>query len=125
MLLGTIGARADYNVTVGTIFTYDVVASTWTVADGTNTGTGSGFTFEGSQFPVGTQVEVEVLTASGSNIGFNETIGSVYDESSATPACNYTCRRLVYKPCPGPDSRGLSPIPDRYLPSACWCILAR
>ncbi|MHA1121734.1 MAG: choice-of-anchor S family protein [Candidatus Heimdallarchaeota archaeon] len=85
MLLGTIGARADYNVTVGTIFTYDVVASTWTVADGTNTGTGSGFTFEGSQFPVGTQVEVEVLAASGSSIDFNETIGSVYDESSASP----------------------------------------
>jgi hypothetical protein len=85
LLLGTIGVRADYNVTVGTIFTYDVVASTWTVADGSNSGTGTGFTFEGTQFAVGTQVEVEVLAESGSQVDYNETIGSVYDESSATP----------------------------------------
>jgi len=85
MLLGTTGVRADYNVTVGTIYTYDVVASTWILSDGTNSGSGTGFTFEDSQFAVGTQVEVEVLAASGSGIDYNETVGSEFDESSASP----------------------------------------
>ncbi|MGC9780753.1 MAG: hypothetical protein HZR80_16040 [Candidatus Heimdallarchaeota archaeon] len=74
--------KADYNVTAGTTYTFDVVASEWTLKQGTNTGAGTGFNFENTSYPAGTQFDLNVTSASTSSVSWNVTIGSEFDEGT-------------------------------------------
>ena len=71
--------KADYNVTAGTTYTFDVVSSEWTIKDGSNSGTGTGFNFENTSYPAGTQFDLNVTAATTSSVSWNMTIGSESD----------------------------------------------
>ena len=85
VLLGATMAQADYGVTVGNTFTYDVEAASWDVAIGTSSSSGTGFNFLDVKRAVGTQVDVEVTAASPSAVSYDMTIGTDTDSGSSSP----------------------------------------
>jgi len=86
VLLGTSTVRGTYNVSVGNIFTYDVVKSNWDITFGTNSSSGSGFEFNDVKFPVGTQFTVEVTSVTpASGVSWDMTVGTETDSGSNSP----------------------------------------
>ncbi len=67
---GSIFTHANFNVTVGEIFTYEVVTSQWSLVQDLDSGQGAGLKYGGNPFPIGTQFTIEVLTASYSSISW-------------------------------------------------------
>ncbi|MHA1533041.1 MAG: choice-of-anchor S family protein, partial [Candidatus Heimdallarchaeota archaeon] len=67
---GSIFAHANFSVTVGEIFTYEVVTSQWSLVQDLDSGQGSGLKYGGNPFPIGTQFTIEVLAASSSSINW-------------------------------------------------------
>ncbi|MHA1220977.1 MAG: choice-of-anchor S family protein [Candidatus Heimdallarchaeota archaeon] len=84
MLFSTTLVHADYAVTVGATFTYDVVESSQTIKSGSDVGGGDGFLFEDHAFAVGQQVVVEVTAETSTSVDYDATVGSVTDSSSST-----------------------------------------
>ncbi|NHK30830.1 MAG: hypothetical protein FK730_05725 [Asgard group archaeon] len=84
MLLSTTLVRADFNVTVGATYTYDTIASQWDLKIGANAGQGTGFSEDGKAYTVGTQILVEVTSASPTSVGYDYTIGSDTYSGTAT-----------------------------------------
>ena len=83
LILGASFAQADYNVTVGTTNTYDIVESTQDITVEADNGGGDGFLFEDHAFAEGTQVEVEVTAASSSSVDYDVTVGSITDSKTS------------------------------------------
>ncbi|MHA1220976.1 MAG: choice-of-anchor S family protein, partial [Candidatus Heimdallarchaeota archaeon] len=79
LLIAPTMGRADYNVTVGNTFTYDVVASNWDLSSGTNTSTGTGFEFNELLYPVATQFDVEVIAETTADVDYEMSIGTETD----------------------------------------------
>ncbi|MHA1156360.1 MAG: choice-of-anchor S family protein [Candidatus Heimdallarchaeota archaeon] len=77
MLTSTTLVKSDYNVSIGSEFTYDVVESSQAVTVGENTGGGEGFVFKEDAFNVSEQVFVKVTDASSTIIKFNVTVDTV------------------------------------------------
>jgi len=75
VLLGSTTSRAAYGVIVGQSFDYEVVASSWEILFGTNSSSGTGFSFLDTTQAVGTQFEVEVTQVETSSVDWNLTIG--------------------------------------------------
>ncbi|MCE7743932.1 MAG: hypothetical protein GPJ52_02230 [Candidatus Heimdallarchaeota archaeon] len=67
---GSIFAYANFGVTVGEIFTYEVVTSQWSLVQDLDSGQGSGLKYGGNPFPIGTQFTIEILAASSSSINW-------------------------------------------------------
>jgi len=85
-LLSTTMVRADYNVTVGNTFDYDVVASNWNISSGSDSSTGTGFSFLEVNRAVGSTFTVEVLTVD-TNLGvdWEMTLGAATDTGNNNP----------------------------------------
>jgi len=84
MLFSTTLVHADYAVTVGSTFTFDVVESSHTINMGSDAGGGDGFLFENHAFAVGQQVVVEVMAETSSSVDYEATVGSVTDSATST-----------------------------------------
>jgi len=85
VLLGATMAQADYGVTVGETFTYDVEAASWDVAIDTSSSSGTGFNFLDVNRAVGTQFDVDVTAASASSVSWDMTIGADTDSGTSSP----------------------------------------
>jgi len=84
MLLSTTIVQADYSVTVGATFTFEVIEASQTVNMGSNSGSGDGFLFEDHAFPVGQQILVEVTASSSSSVNYDVTVGTITDSTSSS-----------------------------------------
>ncbi len=85
VLLGSTTSRAAYGVIVGQAFDYEVVASSWDILVGTNSSSGTGFSFLNTTQAVGTQFEVEVTNVDTSGVNWNLTIGTDTETGSNAP----------------------------------------
>lgn len=80
-LLNSLQIRGDFNLTVGATFDYDVIESYWDITQETNSGTGNGFVFRDTSYPIGTPISVEVITPSNTNVYYTITVGDKTDET--------------------------------------------
>lgn len=75
IIIAPTSVKANYNVAIGNSFTFDVEKSNWDFTYGTDSSTGTGFEFEGSNHPEGTQFSVLITDASTIYVDWNMTIG--------------------------------------------------
>jgi hypothetical protein len=84
LLSSVMMVRGTFNVVVGDEFDYDVVAANQSVTVGTNSGSGSGYIVDGTDFAEGTQITTNV-TAVGGVVDYDLIAGtSVESESSSS-----------------------------------------
>lgn len=62
--------RGDFDVLPGTTYTYEVVKSNWSLTDGPNSGTGNGLRVGGNSYPIGTHIEIEVLSTTLTSVDY-------------------------------------------------------
>jgi hypothetical protein len=79
LLLSTQFANGTFGVTVGQIFTYDVIKNNFSVTIGANSGTSTGYEIDGQEFPEGTQVDVEVTAVNPLDVEYELQSGSYYE----------------------------------------------
>ncbi|MBN1330397.1 MAG: hypothetical protein JXA54_13065 [Candidatus Heimdallarchaeota archaeon] len=84
MLLSTTLVQAEYSVTVGATYTFNVVEASQTISMGSNSGGGDGILFEDHAFPEGQQIVVEVTAESSSTVDYDITVGSIVDSQSSS-----------------------------------------
>ncbi|NHK30932.1 MAG: hypothetical protein FK730_06235 [Asgard group archaeon] len=68
ILTNSLIAQSAFNVTVGEVFTYEVVKSEQDITWGVDSGQGSGLMFGGNPFPVGITFTIEALTTSATSV---------------------------------------------------------
>ena len=90
----SMSTRADFDVTVGDIFTYEVVSSQWSLAQSANSGQGTGLQYGGNPFPIGTQFTIEVLTTTATSVQWEidiegNTATNTNDDTDTTPFILY------------------------------------
>jgi len=74
MFFGTTMVRADFAVTIGASNDYDVVTSDWTVAAGSNSGSGTGVNIYGVGYAEGEVLNVEVILEDTYQVAYNLTV---------------------------------------------------
>lgn len=84
VFIGLSFVKADYAVTVGTVNTYEVNDSEWDFTDGSDSSTGTGYSFEGQKFSEGTQFTVAVDAATASSVDYTVNVGTKSDTGTAT-----------------------------------------
>ena len=82
LFVGMTFAQADYNVTVGTVLTFDVVESNWDISIGPNNAEASGWSFEGESFNTTDQFTVNVTSADALGVDWNMSAGDKFDLGS-------------------------------------------
>jgi hypothetical protein len=68
ILLSPVLSKSAFTVTVGTVYTFEVVKSQNDMQQGTNSGQGTGLRFGGNPFPVGLQFTIEVLSTTPTSV---------------------------------------------------------
>ncbi|NHJ49147.1 MAG: hypothetical protein FK733_15270 [Asgard group archaeon] len=77
VLLAPMPVKGNYQQTAGQSFNYDIVKADLAVTYGGNSGNGSGFVLDGTQYGDGTQIEVYVLTVDpASSVSFDVSVGA-------------------------------------------------
>ncbi len=82
ILFGATMTQAAYGVSVGNIFTYDVVESNWDVTVGPDSSSGTGWNFLDVLRTVGSQFDVEVTAVDASGVDWEIQLGIDMDVGS-------------------------------------------
>ncbi|MBD3191175.1 MAG: hypothetical protein GF308_11045 [Candidatus Heimdallarchaeota archaeon] len=85
ILLCTTLVRGDYQVSVGSIYTYDVNTSNWSLKFGSNSADGQGYPIEDGSFQEGTNFDVEVTAVNPTvNVDWTMSKGTKEETGSST-----------------------------------------
>ncbi|NHJ39945.1 MAG: hypothetical protein FK731_07925 [Asgard group archaeon] len=81
LVLNGLQAKGDFNLTIGATFDYDVIESYWDITQETYSGSGNGFVFRDTSYPISTPISIEVITPSNTSVYYTITVSDKTDEA--------------------------------------------